>query len=159
MLELDLEFCQKWKMAVFANSFPQGELWDRVFCTRIKVLSLPPCLGQKGEPGTWQTMMLPLIWEYSDMVSLSSSGWPWRKYKIDRGARGKSKARRNKSMIIGDKYKLEDNDDHAASPWSRAPTTDLWPGVCAVLGCDSDQQAGSTLERWASEDGTSIEPC
>lgn len=59
-------------------------------------------------------------------------------------------------MIIGDKYKLEDNDDHTASPWSRAPTMDLWPGGCAVQGCDSDQQAGSTLERRANEDGTFI---
>lgn len=67
--------------------------------------------------------------------------------KIDRGARGKSRARRSKSMIIGDKYKSEDNDDHTASPWSRAPTMDLWPGGCAFQGCDSDQQAGSTLER------------
>lgn len=50
-------------------------------------------------------------------------------------------------MIMGDKDKLEDNDDHTACPWSRAPTMDLWPGVGAVQGCDSDQQAGSTLER------------
>lgn len=43
-------------------------------------------------------------------------------------------------MIIG-----EGSDGHTATLWSRAPTVDLWLGVCAVQGCDSDQQASSTL--------------
>lgn len=48
---------------------------------------------------------------------------------------GKSRAGRNKFMVSGDKYKVEGNDGHTASPWSRAPTMDLWPGARAVQGC------------------------